>query len=115
MLRRPPRSTRTDTPFPSTTLFRSAGGRHRAVPRLHLLRLPGGLGRRDRDARHLRAGTARRARRQDVAEVPRGALFAEGPADRRTSEEHPPELQSQMRTSYAVLCFKPKMATADQL
>src|SRR3546814_4674505 len=106
MIRRPPRSTRTDTLFPYTTLFRSqradgrgAGGRHRAVPRLHLLRLPGGLGRRDRDARHLRAGTARRARRQDVAEVPRGAL---------RSEEHTSELQSLMRISYAVFCLKKK-------
>src|SRR3546814_5361731 len=54
--------------------------------------------RRDRDARHLRAGTARRARRQDVAEVPRGALFAR-------SEEHTSEPQSLLRISYAITCW----------
>src|SRR3546814_11405974 len=82
MIRRPPRSTRTDTLFPYTTLFRSS--RHRAVPRLHLLRLPGRLG----------GGDLRVHRIDD--------------ADQR-SEEHTSELQSLMRISYAVFCLKKKI------
>src|SRR3546814_15335088 len=84
MIRRPPRSTRTDTLFPYTTLFRSpvpcfmhasprainpAASRLRAPPRLCSLLRPG---RKDR------------------------------------SEEHTSELQSLMRISYAVFCLKKK-------
>src|SRR3546814_11675355 len=87
MIRRPPRSTRTDTLFPYTTLFRSA---QRAD-----------LG--DQDA-------LRRRGRRD-ARVRRGrrghrAVAASGPAGR--SEEHTSELQSLMRISYAVFCLKKK-------
>src|SRR3546814_11060774 len=81
MIRRPPRSTRTDTLFPYTTLFRSQG----RVPRRHLADEPGGR-RRHRG----------RGRPSDV----RGAL--------RRSEEHTSELQSLMRISYAVFCLKKK-------
>src|SRR3546814_16161116 len=42
MIRRPPRSTRTDTLFPYTTLFRSASLRKEAGPRCQLIRLMGG-------------------------------------------------------------------------
>src|SRR3546814_5673008 len=95
MTRRPPRSTRTDTLFPYTTRFRS-------------LRLsPRSLHRRERDAR--RARFPRAARHPDPR---RGA----GPRDvrrpplglRQRSEEHTSELQSLMRISYAVFCFKKK-------
>src|SRR3546814_4261244 len=82
MIRRPPRSTRTDTLFPYTTLFRShhlqhrpAGRGERAVDRL--------AGLRDREG----------GRVQD---------------HRRRSEEHTSELQSLMRISYAVFCLKKK-------
>src|SRR3546814_12512120 len=48
MIRRPPRSTRTDTLFPDTTLLRSRADRpHRVARHLHGL-LPSGIGRRDR-------------------------------------------------------------------
>src|SRR3546814_3661808 len=96
MIRRPPRSTRTDTLFPYTTLFRS-----RAQGLLgRLRRVKGGgrgagqmLGRRDR----IDAG-ARRHRRSGPD--------AHGDAGR--SEEHTSELQSLMRISYAVFCLKKK-------
>src|SRR3546814_3690610 len=82
MIRRPPRSTRTDTLFPYTTLFRSAASlrRHRAC------------GRGGRFAPHLR----------------RGPAGAGGLSHRGRSEEHTSELQSLMRISYAVFCLKKK-------
>src|SRR3546814_2114760 len=86
MIRRPPRSTRTDTLFPYTTLFRS------------------GAARADREAvlaaRHL---ADRRNHRSGAA----GEAFGELAAFRR-SEEHTSELQSLMRISYAVFCLKKK-------
>src|SRR3546814_3241450 len=84
MLRRPPRSTRTDTLFPYTTLFRSR--RHRGVEP----RCAGGIG------IHV-GGDAQ----------PRGARILDLLHDRR-SEEHTSELQSLMRISYAVFCLKKK-------
>src|SRR3546814_2385213 len=95
MIRRPPRSTRTDTLFPYTTLFRSRAGPGNAG-----LDVRGGTGPRlhprpVRTARGDRAGGGRI----------RGAA-----ADRRAtrSEEHTSELQSLMRISYAVFCLKKK-------
>src|SRR3546814_4626743 len=98
MIRRPPRSTRTDTLFPYTTLFRSA--RHLADPRdvEHLADLCGAqqrlLDRRRQLAFHHGADVVDDV--VDHAEV----------ADR--SEEHTSELQSLMRISYAVFCLKKK-------
>src|SRR3546814_17524552 len=89
MIRRPPRSTRTDTLFPYTTLFRSP--QHPpANPRTgHDL---GAFGQR-REA----------ADRQDRR--------AGGQAQPGRSEEHTSELQSLMRISYAVFCLKKKKKT----
>src|SRR3546814_9901558 len=96
MIRRPPRSTRTDTLFPYTTLFRSA------VP----------TGRRS--AGHHRAGVAHAQRHadgwQDLGRQRSGSLRPQFPAARR-SEEHTSELQSLMRISYAVFCLKKKKRT----
>src|SRR3546814_7256272 len=91
MIRRPPRSTRTDTLFPYTTLFRSRAvrGTHRG---LRDQRPVAGRG-ADHDGR---AGRGARGRG--------GAVF--WPAPR--SEEHTSELQSLMRISYAVFCLKKK-------
>src|SRR3546814_3603454 len=88
MIRRPPRSTRTDTLFPYTTLFRSPG----LVPRS-----------RQRGAALSRCGPAARCRTLCV-------LASAGPqaTDPRRSEEHTSELQSLMRISYAVFCLKKK-------
>src|SRR3546814_12280387 len=92
MIRRPPRSTRTDTLFPYTTLFRSA-----------LRELAGEEGQQqDRhDTQRRRAADRARAARERREEQRRG-----DDADR--SEEHTSELQSLMRISYAVFCLKKK-------
>src|SRR3546814_8424331 len=74
MIRRPPRSTRTDTHCPYTTLFRSGDAQEPEV----------GEGNDEVGAYH-----------QDAVG--------------RRSEEHTSELQSLMRTSYAVFCLKKKM------
>src|SRR3546814_1674484 len=87
MIRLPPRSTRTDTLFPYTTLFRSL---HRAC------RV------RRRAGRRVRAGSFPRASR-----VPWRHWSRHRRAPGR-SEEHTSELQSLMRISYAVFCLKKK-------
>src|SRR3546814_15135978 len=97
MIRRPPRSTRTDTLFPFTTLFRSplhiALDDHRIFDDLRLVgeRLEHAL---EADRRLHRAPLERFA-------LAIGRDFA-GP---RRSEEHTSELQSLMRISYAVFCL----------
>src|SRR3546814_1904907 len=88
MIRRPPRSTRTDTLFPYTTLFRSA---RKARPHPQPARHLGQLRSRCRDFRAKPPVQARAA----LSEVWR-------------SEEHTSELQSLMRISYAVFCLKKK-------
>src|SRR3546814_4352453 len=91
MIRRPPRSTRTDTLFPYTTLFRSdaciieVGGRS-AAPGTPICRPP-------------------------VEEIDQ--RFAIDVAEAR-SEEHTSELQSLMRISYAVFCLKKKKNEYEQ-
>src|SRR3546814_4269115 len=102
MIRRPPRSTRTDTLFPYTTLFRSRQGAAAAdVPRHR------------RDVRRHVAGHA--AGRADTAGRPRQGRAAAAVRLRRLreprSEEHTSELQSLMRISYAVFCLKKKTKT----
>src|SRR3546814_7251307 len=87
MIRRPPRSTRPDTLFPYTTLFRSH--HHIAFVASVAVRAGGGLQRMFEPAY------------RKTAEVPR-------------SEEHTSELQSLMRISYAVFCLKKKKKIADQ-
>src|SRR3546814_15329585 len=91
MVRRPPGSTRTDTLFPYTTLFRSAQniqpGKGTPVMQLELRDLSSGL------------KTTERYRTTESVE----RVFIE---DR--SEEHTSELQSLMRISYAVFCLKKK-------
>src|SRR3546814_4670403 len=101
MIRRPPRSTRTDTLFPYTTLFRSTR------------RSQGGL----RYARHIWGPTRGYAPQATRARPPRKCclrqpsrpppLSAVLPTER--SEEHTSELQSLMRISYAVFCLKTKI------
>src|SRR3546814_6650767 len=103
MIRRPPRSTRTDTLFPYTTLFRSARLlRPRAYPGVRIRRDPDAPRREVRPVPAHRTGRARRMPLvADVADVDRAG-------DRRRSEEHTSELQSLMRISYAVFCLKKK-------
>src|SRR3546814_9882824 len=100
MLLRPPRSTRTDTLFPYTTLFLSyAAARHGGCPR----RPPQAEARRPPPVRR------RIARRNDFGGGDDGRASGIGTRCRRTddrSEEHTSELQSLMRISYAVFCLK---------
>src|SRR3546814_2149322 len=92
MIRLPPRSTRTDTLFPYTTLFRS----------------PDRRGDQSGQFRRSAVQPARRGRRHQLAD-----LFAIGRlhGSRVRSEEHTSELQSLMRISYAVFCLKKKTTT----
>src|SRR3546814_3077532 len=104
MIRRPPRSTRTDTLFPYATLFRSGEVAH----------LPGGGG--DDEEFGLRQAGDGQVRLDPAALVQ--PLRVDGAAGghvdpvRRDpvqrSEEHTSELQSLMRSSYAVFCLKKK-------
>src|SRR3546814_9160313 len=96
MIRRPPRSTRTDTLLPDTTIFRSSAGRRQSRARRQSR---GPLRRPRARRRHLCRPCARRPR--DVRSLDTLA------ADPR-SEEHTSELQSLMRISYAVFCLKKK-------
>src|SRR3546814_2198151 len=96
MRRLPPRSTRTDTLFPYTTLFRSrAAVRHRRAPAPGWRQGPAGV-----DAGQLRRVPA--PPRVDLGTPGAGARALRG----RSSEEHTSELQSLMRISYAVFCLK---------
>src|SRR3546814_10752532 len=92
MIRRPPRSTRTDTLCPYTTLFRSERASLHAVPvygqRLSLQRLQD-------EVRH----------DAPVVVVHPRPVGVEDAGDRK---EHTSELQSLMRISYAVFCLKKK-------
>src|SRR3546814_3870008 len=102
MIRRPPRSTRTDTLFPYTTLFRSQPSRRRLL--------------RHRDLTHERTYMswviAHRSKFASTPAHPRRSTRcsrcsrSSGWATR--SEEHTSELQSLMRISYAVFCLKKK-------
>src|SRR3546814_2601968 len=99
MKRRPPRSTRTDTLFPVTTLFRSRCPLATTYP---LSGMAGGLHGRNGELARARLLLAR------SSEGLGGTLVVEGPREsgRSRSEEHTSELQSLMRISYAVFCLK---------
>src|SRR3546814_2813738 len=112
MIRRPPRSTRTDTLFPYPTLCRSP---HRTA-RLPWSRDRAALtARRSPDSPETPTTGHRSAIRAACRERP-GTGFLAGRGRPRTarSEEHTSELQSLMRISYAVLCLKKKNTTNRQ-
>src|SRR3546814_7421921 len=90
MIRRPPRSTRTDTLFPYTTLFRSGADVKRERPAILLWK--------HTEASHCRP----------VETLGDDLIKAEQTALIGRSEEHTSELQSLMRISYAVFCLKKK-------
>src|SRR3546814_8905012 len=90
MIRRPPRSTRTDTLFPYTTLFRS--GMALSSPR----------------GANPKSGSTEILLYDDWRKVP-GKTYLEQKDDllyKLRSEEHTSELQSLMRSSYAVFCLQ---------
>src|SRR3546814_6532725 len=94
MIRRPPRSTRTDTLFPYTTLFRSIKGSMTVDQAVRRAAADAGLRVVSSDGRTYTLATATSANAGNVTQ-PR-------------SEEHTSELQSLMRISYAVFCLKKK-------
>src|SRR3546814_7608540 len=119
MIRRPPRSTRTDTLFPYTTLFRSArppeGSGSPAAIRIRACGPARQRGRRSR----VRPRPGDHLAQRVVADLPLQQPVADDPGRRRVelelagdgeirSEEHTSELQSLMRISYAVFCLKKK-------
>src|SRR3546814_10564689 len=105
MIRRPPRSTRTDTLFPYTTLFRSAVALGRGAPETVRFR-DGGRG-----EPHLPPPPRTRSPAPQFPSLCGDG--AEGADLWRLgrSEEHTSELQSLMRISYAVFCLKKKKGT----
>src|SRR3546814_6402451 len=132
MIRRPPRSTRTDTLFPYTTLFRS--NLERDGQKIAIFEVRRGVQRARRQRMDPRRQLAHRRRADDMRRVDHD--IAVGPArghppapgllvlrqlleavthqhmvaarDDLRSEEHTSELQSLMRISYAVFCLKKK-------
>src|SRR3546814_9993039 len=103
MIRRPPRSTRTDTLFPYTTLFRSK-------PTVRKARSSG-----DGDQTSAESSTIAPMAKEPTTFTARVPKRNPGPAHSATcptarrSEEHTSELQSLMRISYAVFCLKKKI------
>src|SRR3546814_7537220 len=95
MIRRPPRSTRTDTLFPYTTLFRSCWRRLYCV-----IVEPAGI-----------IWAARCLSQMDTYPSRSPASEIMMVLDHARSEEHTSELQSLMRISYAVFCLKKKTKT----
>src|SRR3546814_3833809 len=108
MIRRPPRSTRTDTLFPYTTLFRSLG----RTTVLHLAVLMAAKGAAQGSGLWINGETlTQRANTETNVRLYLGiASFAFLPqrVEHVRSEEHTSELQSLMRISYAVFCLKKK-------
>src|SRR3546814_4380426 len=123
MIRRPPRSTRTDTLFPYTTLFRSFHKRdgiflgntrdippdigltnpHLPQPALELVTAQA----RHQDHEVTRPEAGCLAKHPELVDPERiDALKSPSVEDALRSEEHTSELQSLMRNSYAVFCLK---------
>src|SRR3546814_6885824 len=103
MIRRPPRSTRTDTLFPYTTLFRAGGGGAGGVGSGGC----GGIGGAGGAGGGWGAGTTR-AQLAKASRISAAAAGSFGSFSCPRSEEHTSELQSLMRNSYAVFCLKNK-------
>src|SRR3546814_1779219 len=106
MIRRPPRSTRTDTLFPYTTLFRAGIGVGNEQQALAQMSGDGGAGDDPEIVLPIRA--VRRGDRHLFTAVLLRPQFAGGLDRAMRSEEHTSELQSLMRISYAVFCLKKK-------
>src|SRR3546814_3173438 len=98
MIRRPPRSTRTDTLFPDTTLFRSVGQLGPPAPESPA------------SGTEPRRGGQPGLHREGLGD-PERPLDRGGWPECHRSEEHTSELQSLMRISYAVFCLKKKKKT----
>src|SRR3546814_3652104 len=108
MIRRPPRSTRTDTLFPYTTLFRSRQAAARGAATQNVDDVT------EQDVYVFSRRIAREGQANAAAVVARhtGRRYAlkgkVSSIQQQRSEEHTSELQSLMRISYAVFCLKKK-------
>src|SRR3546814_7669909 len=114
MIRRPPRSTRTDTRFPYTTLFRSSSRRNRGrQPRPHSREKltcstpPSRPGQVSRRKKRMPFPPSCCPTASTIG-LARNAAPLSGSSPPGRSEEHTSELQSIMRISYAVFCLKQK-------
>src|SRR3546814_1864944 len=108
---RPPRSTRTDTLFPYTTLCRAIFELFEPLPAVR------GLKSITRLYRLVRGNSKRLNGRRKKYHVPGKPAISAGvmTGSLRRSEEHTSELQSLMRISYAVFCLKKKKQTTATL
>src|SRR3546814_3773539 len=110
MIRRPPRSTRTDTLFPYTTLFRSNGvDKCRSHPLNEEMTVFKAL-----DEKTLVAGQIAPADLAAAKALGVTTVINNRPDGEARSEEHTSELQSLMRNSYAVFCLKKKKKTTSE-
>src|SRR3546814_8627514 len=106
MIRRPPRSTRTDTLFPYTTLFRSDKQAWRVRIGPYATRADAEIARVE--AARVGKYDGARVIALDAAEPDAAPVAAKPAPEPERSEEHTSELQSLMRSSYAVFCLKKK-------
>src|SRR3546814_2904192 len=107
MIRRPPRSTRTDTLFPYTTLFRAGP----PLPDRSKVKMPSFAAALETTLYHALTHTSERRHEYATLEHLLLALIDDEHAAKvmqARSEEHTSELQSLMRISYAVFCLKKK-------
>src|SRR3546814_4017238 len=117
MMRRPPRSTRMDTRLPVTTLYRSLTDRHFDAWVGHLADAVREMGTAEAvvdDVLAVLEGVRRDTlppRTQAAAAAVEHAPAEQPTARAERSEEHTSELQSLMRTSYAVFCLKKQKNT----
>src|SRR3546814_3601960 len=107
MVRGPPRSTRTDPRFPFTTLFRcvDAGPRGLTQPLVGAGLLAKAV---DQSIYFWLIHRLREQARSHIGNLIRSECFRNAGAQAHRSEEHTAELQSLMRTPYAVFCLKIK-------
>src|SRR3546814_3682907 len=114
MIRRPPRSTRTDTLFPYTTLFRSrgAGSESEAEDDDTAFVPEPEISAEDAEKLKEEKEAAEKALKEELGaiEIKSGDYQVQV----HRSEEHTSELQSLMRISYAVFCLKKKKNKAKQ-
>src|SRR3546814_9864415 len=107
MIRRPPRSTLTDTLFPYTTLFRSGcAAKDRNACKAALSRAEGLCSETAKASAVSTDEFENAAAESSGVRILRSAAHRAGESNR--SEEHTSELQSLMRISYAVFCLKKK-------
>src|SRR3546814_1690014 len=106
MIRRPARSTHTDTLFPYTTLFRSIDSPHGLSCHevSSSVRRTGVVPRAD--VQRVVPAAAKKAEAQRSNFADRRGIAVVGGVERNRSEEHTSELQSLMRITYAVFCLK---------